>query len=463
MTLQLVGLQVLMVALLIGGAFFFLLQSISRDLEADNRSDLDHQFSLMRAWFEDPTVKSSVVMEPISAPVGGPEASQLFLLRIVDSNGADLLSASNPSTPPVSAFPPPGGESVRWHVPGGPHYLVNSCWINLHSTRERVQLQMAFDVTDDFTLIRRFRQTLTLVFGFLLLTSAGLSLLITRRALRPLSTLTESAARVQASQLSVRLNETIWPPELVPLVGEFDAMLVRLDDSFHRLARFSSDLSHELRTPINNLRGEAEVSLTRPRSAEEYRAVLESSLEEYARITRLIDTLLFIAKADQPEHELTFQELDAAAECQAVLDFFEAAGAEREITLLVRGQAKIYCEPMLFRRAMSNLVDNALRHTLPGGHIDLTVRSGLNSGTEVEVSDSGSGIAPEHLPRIFERFYQATKPGADSSEPISGFGLGLAIVRSIMELHGGQVTVSDTSHRGTTMSLFFPGRGEVAP
>ncbi len=458
MTVKLVGLQVLAIALLCGGAFFVLLQSIASDLDFDNRLDLDRQVALLREWFEDPKINASALMEQINSPVGGHTISQLFLVRILDAQGATLLIARNPRTPPVAAFPPPGSGSVHWHVPGGAHYLATSLWIKLGSSHQLAQLQLAFDVTDDYTLIRRIRQNSSLVFGLTLLAAAGLAWWITRQGLRPLAALTASAARVQPSQLSARLDETNWPVELTPLVSEFDAMLGRLDGSFRRLARFSSDLSHELRTPINNLRGEAEVALNRPRTVGEYREVLESSLEEYARITRLIDTLLFIAKADHPELGLKRQQLDAATECHAVVDFFEVASAECEIPLLVRGQAPIYCDPTLFRRALSNLLDNALRYTPKGGHIDLTVRAGLFGGTEVEVSDSGTGIAAEHLPHVFERFYRAAEENAEPTVPVSGFGLGLAIVKSIMELHGGTVAIASTPERGTTISLFFPGQ-----
>ena len=457
LTSRLVGLQMLAMALLIGGALFFLLQTVKSHLDTDDREVVDQQVILLRKWLEDPNTQAAAIMKQISAPLGGRAYDHFFFVRILDPQGVVLHETVDPSAPPPRVFPAPGQPAAYWHVTNGLHFLMTSVRADVGANRQRVQLQVALDVTDDFTLVRQIRQSISIVFTLALLASAGLAFLITRSALRPIRALTESAARVQASQLDARLDETGWPVELTPLVSEFNAMLGRLDGSFRRLARFSSDLSHELRTPINNLRGEAEVALSRPRAVEDYRAVLESSLEEYARITRLIDTLLFIAKADHPESGLRRQHLDAAAECRAVAEFFEAASAECGLTLLVRGQASIYCDPMLFRRALSNLVDNALRHTPSGGHIDLTVRAGAGGGTEVEVSDSGTGIAAEHLPHVFERFYQAAKQGADATAPVSGFGLGLAIVKSIMELHGGRVALASTLERGTTFSLYFPG------
>jgi two-component system heavy metal sensor histidine kinase CusS len=457
MTARLVGLQVLAVALLVGGAMFFLIQSVARHLDVDNREVLRQQAALLGQWFEDPNSRADTIMRQIGSPL----TAQLFFVRILDEQGAVLHETPSRAAPPAAAFPPGGSEATYWRAPNGPRYLMMSMQATVGGNRRHVRLQMALDVTDDATLIREIRQSVSLVFALALLVSAGLAFLMTRSALRPLAALTQSAARVQASHLDARIDETGWPVELAALAREFDAMLGRLDGSFRRLARFSSDLSHELRTPINNLRGEAEVALSRTRTPEEYRAVLESSLEEYARITRLIDTLLFIAKADQPERGINRQELDAAAECRAVADYFEAAIAERGLSLLVRGAAGIYCDPLLFRRALGNLVDNALRHTPGGGHIDLTVRSAAAGATEVEVSDSGAGIAAEHLPHVFERFYQAGKREHDPAAPASSFGLGLAIVKSIMELHGGRVDIASTPERGTTITLTFPGAAPV--
>jgi two-component system heavy metal sensor histidine kinase CusS len=299
------------------------------------------------------------------------------------------------------------------------------------------------------------RQRMTLIFVLALVLSGALTLLIARGVFRPLAALTVAATHVQASRINARIDESGWPAELTSLAREFDAMLARLAESFHRLARFSSDLSHELRTPINNLRGEAEVALSRTRSPEEYRCVLESSLEECARLGRLIDTLLFIAKSDNPERVIVRRELDASTECQAVVDFFEAMASERNLSMLVRGTGRVYGDPELLRRALVNLVDNAVRHTEPGGHVDLAVREGTDHGTEIEVSDNGTGIPSEHLPRVFERFYRSEK-SSDEAHATSGFGLGLAIVKSIMDLHDGTVVITSAAGTGTTVTLRFP-------
>jgi two-component system heavy metal sensor histidine kinase CusS len=457
MTTRLVCLQVLVVALLTSGVLAFVLFAVSQRLDADNREDLDSHAALLREWLEDPTLNTATLLQQIGAPLGGHVITPWYFARLLDEHGAPLVETKTDAAPPAAAFPAPGHPAAYWRVHNGPQFLMTSIRLDRLGTNQRaIQMQVALDVTDDVTLVRKTLHSTTIVFACTLLVSAALAWLITHRALRPVKALTEAAAAVQASQLGTRIDETGWPVELTPLAREFDAMLGRLDGSFSRLARFSSDLSHELRTPINNLRGEAEVILSRPRTAEEYRAVLESSLEEYSRVTHLIDTLLFIAKADQPESGLHRQSLDATRECLAVVDFFEAASAEREITLVVHGQAVLYCDPMLFRRALSNLVDNSLRHTPRGGRINLIVSGATEGGTKVEVSDSGSGIAPEHLQRVFERYYQVPKAETDPAGAKPGFGLGLAIVKSVMELHRGRVEITSTPGQGTTVCLYFP-------
>lgn len=457
LTARLVFLQVVAMAVLTSGALFFLLHAVSRHLDTDNREDLAHQAELLREWLEEPSANPAALRQLIKAPADTHLLTQLYIVRLLDADGRVLDETKALSLPAPTAFPSVAHEAAYWHEPGGPRYLLGTVRLTrLGSSAKPVLLQVVLDVTDDITLVRHIRQTTSLVLALTLAGAALLSWFITRRALRPLDALARTTAAVQASQLATRVDEAGWPVELTPLAREFDAMLARLDGSFRRLARFSSDLSHELRTPINNLRGEAEVALGRPRSAEEYRAVLESSLEEYARITRLIDTLLFIAKADQPKSGLQRQTVDAAAECRAIVDFFEAAAAEREIGLTVRGQASVHCDPTLCRRALTNLVDNAIRHTPRGGYIDLTVRAGAQGGTELEVSDSGSGIAPEHLPHVFDRFYQAPRDSASAPGAESGFGLGLAIVKSVMDLHGGRVDLTSSPGQGTRICLHFP-------
>lgn len=230
-------------------------------------------------------------------------------------------------------------------------------------------------------------------------------------------------------------------------------MLDRLQDSFTRLSQFSADLAHELRTPINNLRGEAGVALSKARTTEEYRRTLESSLEEYARLARLIDNMLFLARADgRAASHLTRSSFDARKEIEGVCEFYEALAEDRGVEVCCEGHGAVNADPVLFRQAVSNLLSNALNYTPRSGRVLFRLRE-HDRAFEVCVSDSGCGIPPEHLPHIFDRLYRVD---SSRSQHPNGAGLGLAIVKSIMTLHEGAVEAQSTAGQGTSITLRFP-------
>jgi two-component system heavy metal sensor histidine kinase CusS len=264
--------------------------------------------------------------------------------------------------------------------------------------------------------------------------------------------------RVQASQLHQRLGRGRWPSELTALAAGFDQMLARLEESFDRLSRLSADLAHELRTPIQNLRGGAEVALTRTREAAEYREVIELSIEEYQRLSSMIDSLLFLARAENAETRIDRVKFKIGPAIDTILDFYDAAAREREIDLTRKGDGELFADPMLFRRAVNNLVSNGLQHAPSAGQIQVLVLAGENQTVQIAVQDNGCGIGPEHLPRIFDRFYRVDAARSSGS---ASTGLGLAIVKSIMELHGGSVRAESELGVGTKVTLTFPGEGRL--
>jgi two-component system heavy metal sensor histidine kinase CusS len=227
-------------------------------------------------------------------------------------------------------------------------------------------------------------------------------------------------------------------------------MLARLEDSFTRLSQFSADLAHELRTPIGNMLGEAQVALTRDRSEKEYRSVIESSAAECERLSGIIENLLFLARAESAEQKIERKQFDARTALEKIAAFYQPSAEDRQIALSCEGDAEISADPMLFNRAIGNLIQNALRFTPDGGTIRISAAN-LNGRAEISVADNGSGIAPEHLPRVFDRFYRA-----DPSRSSAGTGLGLSLVRSIVDLHGGTATIQSEAGRGTTVTLIFP-------
>ena len=332
------------------------------------------------------------------------------------------------------------------------HFLLTHARVNRGT--HRYVVDMALDQTQSKEALDDFRTNtyVALFVGATLLALAGA--LVARRAMLPLARITAATQSLDVGRLDHQLDDDAWPAELRDLAAEFAQMQVRLRDSFQRLAQFSDDLAHELRTPVNNLMGAGEVALGQPRSADEYRDTLASMLEEAQRLRRMIDELLFLARAEQPEKRLERVSIDARQEAAAVVEFFSAVADEKRITLSVDGKGTAFADRALLRRALSNLVGNALQHTDPGGGVRVVISQDEES-TRVEVHDSGAGIESRHLGRLFDRFYRVDE--ARSSYP-DGTGLGLSIVRSIMTLHGGTVSVASEPGRGSIFTLIFPGR-----
>ena len=311
-------------------------------------------------------------------------------------------------------------------------------------------LQVAQDRSSDAQVEKNFALLFIAVLAGGVVASALIAIIVTRHGLQPLREMTQSLGRVGPNHLKEHIGSVGWPRELQPLTIAFDEMLKRLDDSFTRLSQFSADLAHELRTPIANMLGEAQVALTRDRTAAEYRETIESSVAECERLSRIVDNLLFVARVDAAREPIARKQFDARAAVEKISAFYQTVAEDRHVTISCSGDGQIYADPDLFERAVGNLLDNAIRFTPEHGSIHIAL-SKDNNAFEVAVSDTGSGIAPEHLPRVFDRFYRA-----ESSRGSDGAGLGLALVKSIVDLHGGSAMIESEIGRGTTVKLKFP-------
>lgn len=358
-----------------------------------------------------------------------------------------------PSVIPPAAPPETSPSMVRDWFPGPARHLrVMAAWAQVGSQpAQQVRLVLVADASAHLSLLTRYRRTLLAASACALIASALLGAWVTRRELRPVAAIAKAASTVSASRLNDRLDVGEVPDEVRPLVEAFNAMLARLDDSFTRLSSFSSDLAHELRTPVSNLVMHTQVTLSKARSAEQYRQALESNLEEFDRLTRMISDMLFLAKADHGESALKLESLDLRREVQAVIEFFRPLAEERKVSLDIVGDARVTVDRLMVQRAIANLVSNAVRHTDQNGTVKIQIEPAASGGAELSVSNPGPDIAPEHLPRLFDRFYRVQFARENSAE---SSGLGLAIVKSIMFLHGG--AVSAQSGKGvTTFTLSF--------
>lgn len=374
----------------------------------------------------------------------GPDGAAVFHNQWLDFPPALLPQASAPNASAplldwVSQDGLPWRASAASVAPAGPG-------------QTRYTVLVAIDTTHYAEFMRGFRSQLFAFIGAATGLMAVLGWFVARRGLRPLRTISAQAAEITAHRLHTRLPAESVPEELADLAATLNLMLSRLEESFQRLSEFSSDLAHELRSPVSNLLTQTQVTLARARSVEEYREILGSNIEEFERLSRMIADMLFLAKADNQQLVTHHEPVELAAEAAELLDFYAMLAEEKSIRLTLEGSARVTGDRLMLRRALSNLLSNALRHTPAQGWVRIEIGPGAGGGVRLAVSNSGSEIAPEHLPRLFDRFYRVDGSRHHSGE---GAGLGLAITRSIASAHGGHIEV-DSAQQVTRFTLWLP-------
>jgi two-component system heavy metal sensor histidine kinase CusS len=355
-------------------------------------------------------------------------------------------------------------ETSTWVSPDGNGHRLLTGRIDLPANAAQaagpVLVDLVIETTSTSEVRQRARRNTLIAMVVAALLASVLGVLIAQRIVVSARRLGTAASRIGAQALDERLPLEETPVELVESTLAFNRMLDRLQSAFERLSAFSSDLAHDLRTPVGNLLGEAQVVLSRPRSADEYRAALESAVEEYERLSRMIGNMLFLAQVDNDLAAMSIERIEVDPALDRVIGYFELLAEERGLRLqkTLRGPAEadrhIWADETMLVRAVSNLVSNALRHARAGTCIDLVATIEADGRCTIEVGNEGPAIAPEQQARIFERFYRADASRHGSA---SGSGLGLAIVRSIMELHRGRAEVRSAPGERTVFSLTFPG------
>ncbi len=429
------------------GAFYWI---VVRHAFAEDNAVLADKISGLSADFRESGPR--IFGEELKARRAGDHAP--YWIRILDSEGHTVTeTAGMERFVPLSVFPP--AQKSTSSIGGSKDYRTGAKLFSLVAVNEKTggqtyTIQVAQDRSSDEQLERRFGVLLIVMLAGSILASAIIAIAVTKHGLRPLAEMTRSLERIGPAHLNERVALAGWPRELQPLATTFDAMLARLEDSFKRLSQFSADLAHELRTPVANIMGEAQVALTRERTPSEYREVIESTIAECERLSGIVDNLLFVARVDAARESIERKLIDARAAVEKIATFYQTLAEDRNVAIHCSGEGEIYVDPALFERALGNLMDNALRFTPEGGtiQISITVKA---AHSEVTVSDNGYGITPEHLPRVFDRFYRV-----DSSRSSDGAGLGLALVKSIVDLHGGSAKIESEVNRGTTVTLTFP-------
>ncbi|WP_346796790.1 heavy metal sensor histidine kinase [Halomonas sp. Bachu 37] len=330
-------------------------------------------------------------------------------------------------------------QDSRWVVQlGEKRYSGITEWIEEWAGGEGGTVQLAMDVTHRaqfFEMIRRWF-IYTLIASAIL--SGALGFVFIRRGLKPISRLSKTSSMITAHCLDTRISTASVPAELHELVANFNAMLERLDQSFLRLSNFSADIAHELRNPLNSMLTQTEVALIQDRENADYKEVLYSTLEELRRMSRMVDDMLFLAKADNGMITPDFDDQDLARITSSVLEYYEYAADEKGIKLIMhrQGAARVRGDNLMLRRAVSNIMSNAVRYGDAGTTIDVQL-SRVGQWVSFEVSNHGPTIPPEHIDNLFDRFYRIDTARREGST--LNAGLGMAITRSIVEAHSGAI------------------------
>jgi two-component system, OmpR family, heavy metal sensor histidine kinase CusS len=350
------------------------------------------------------------------------------------TRGEELLyGARSISFAPELATQSSAGQTLDW-TDGGRQ--LRGMRVELSSGQ---RLMLALDTVYHTHFMHVLRQQLALYVLAATLLSGFLGWWAARSGLAPIRVMKERALKVTAHKLNQRMPVEAVPVEMADLANSLNTMLERLEADFAKLMDFSSDLAHELRTPISNLLTQTQVSLSQRRDADTYRDILASNAEEFQRLARMVSDMLFLAKTDHgielPNRETVALEDEVAS----LLDFYDAVAEEKEIHLRVVGVGTVTGDRLMIRRAISNLLSNAVRHSVPGADIELTIHQQADL-TALCVTNTGGVIQAADLPRLFDRFYRVDKARAHPSS--DGAGLGLAITKAIMVAHGGSVCVS---------------------
>lgn len=425
---------VLSIVLIVSTIGLLLRSSLHDSLQKQMHNELLFRESLMSPWITARTSSEGWSML----------ASKFTDLTSSEGERVRYWILSNDASFRVGGAPPQG---VSWSalqegfnkVPGASDkacslfLLVKT--IPARGERPALRYVVAIDSTPYMGTLNAFTRTLLIVSAMGVFIVALLGYIISRIGLLPVGALSQQAHRLAPGDHAQRLNMDALPEELTQLAASFNGVLERQAIAWRQLESFNADVAHELRTPLTNLIGQTQLGLSRRRSQEELEELLGSNLEELERITSIVNDMLFLSHAHAGEHASQLTQVSLRAETFKTAEYVEPSFAEKQLTLRVEGDALVHIDRRLFHRSLANLLENSARHAAPLGTITVDLRETATQAI-VAVSNHGAAIAPEHLYRLFERFYRVDSSRAKST---THHGLGLSIVRAVAIMHRGEV------------------------
>ncbi|HUU98069.1 MAG TPA: heavy metal sensor histidine kinase [Phycisphaerae bacterium] len=400
------------------------------------------------------------VQRRVRAELGSRQRGDLAF-RLLAPDGSVLLTSDTANTlPDPWPVPPqrpadPFFRTERGTTSGAPTRTCSQWVTRPDGTTRIVQATYLLDQVN--ASLSRFIQ----ICGAALSAAAILAMIggriLASRSLRPVGTMATAARKISVENLTERLDRSGTGDEVDCLAQTFNDMLTRLEKQVTQLRQFTADAAHELRTPLAALRGNAEVALSGRRPADELRAVLADAIEEYDRLARIADDLLLLARADAGQRLIQPARFRLDRAVVDVVDLFSPAAEERGVSLTLSdcNETWIDGDDGRLRQMLGNLLDNAIKFTPDGGTVRVSL-SAANGVAELTVRDTGVGIAPEHLPHVFDRFYRIDRARTHDG---GGAGLGLSISRTIAEAHGGSIRLISEPGDETTVSVRIPVEG----
>lgn len=380
-----------------------------------------------------------------------------LLMKVVGPDGTVLFATPDTDVPAPLLNPATvtanGPRLIKWIARDGTPFRGTAAHARTSMpTPSLALIVVATDIVHHEHFMHSFRMTLWSFMALAAIAMGVFGWVAVRHGLAPLQSIRAEADAITARRLNTRLPVDAVPAELADLARTLNDMLARLETSFQRLSDFSSDLAHELRTPVSNLMTETQVTLGKARTTEQYRDVLASNAEELERLSRMISDMLFLAKADNDLMVPHQESVDLREEVWSLFDYYEALAEEAGVQMRCIGSGVVQGDRLMLRRAISNLLSNAIRHTPANGEIQVSLNVDSSGELCLAVENTGDTIPEEHLPRLFDRFYRADASRQRSTE---GAGLGLAITQSIVRAHGGTASVRSSDGR-TSFMLHIP-------
>ena len=430
---------------------FFLL---NQNLNTSSRMLVNSELSVIRNLLKQTPYNFSALDEEI---VATPKNSKYqYFAKIVNSSGQiikatpDIDSVISASTWPLIE----NGDNtspLKKITVKDKTYVLQVVAVKVTASNELFKVYLAYDVSHDEEILENFVSDLLTIALIGLFLALLMSFSLIKLGLKPLAAFIKNIEAMEPNNIKPIAVQQAFS-EVVPLIEAFNHLLRRIKDGYEQLADFSSNIAHELRTPINNLMVTTEVLLSRPLSGVNTHKLLSSSLEEYQRLASIIEKLLFLARSEAKKLYLNKVELDFAKEVKAVVEFHEAFAAEESINIEVIGAGVAAADQTLLRNAITNLLSNAIKYSGKDSNITIHISENMTQ-LKVSVLDDGPGFPPEHLARITERFYRVDNHRALI---IGGSGLGLAIVEMIMQAHEGHLEICPNLPHGVIATLTFP-------